>query len=117
MLDLASHRTKVSGAGAYRLGSLVATFVAQGGLIGPGEVTVPCQKVTLARLLESENRSRARQLSWDSYSSVDAQGLVDMNGNKVVISGAGARGKCRVGLGGLLCQAENSINIILLLIG
>lgn len=36
---------------------------------------------------------------------MDAQGLVDVNGNKVIISGSGTRCESRVSLGGLLTEA------------
>lgn len=46
-----------------------------------------------------------------SYSAVDAQGLVDMDGNKVVISSASTRGERRIGLGRLRRHASDGLNI------
>ena len=45
---------------------------------------------------------------------MNAQGLVDMDSNKVVISGSSTGRKSRVGLGWPLSQAKHSINVRLL---
>lgn len=42
---------------------------------------------------------------------MNAQGLVDMDSNKVIISGSSTGRKSRVGLGRLLSQAKHSINV------
>lgn len=47
-----------------------------------------------------------------AYGAMDAEGLVNMDGNEVVISRTGTRSKRRVRLGRLLLQAKDSINIL-----
>lgn len=50
----ASTQTRLGVENTYRLGTLVATLSPQCGLVGPGEVPVPCEEVSLSRMVTIE---------------------------------------------------------------
>lgn len=77
------------------LGTLIAALIAQGLLVNPHEVTVPRKEVTR---------------------HVDAEGLLDMNRNKVVIAVAASWALLLRVFGGRIGQALNCRDICLLLV-
>lgn len=78
----------------YWLCTLVVTLFDQGLLVVPGEESVPC-----------EEGSRV----------VDVEGLLDMDGNKVIVAVLGSWSNSWVELGWLLGQAQDSIGVSLAL--
>ena len=93
--------------GTYGLGSVISTFPPQRLFIGPGIVPVPGEEVALGT---SQSATQDGRTLGNTHGSVDSEGVLHVDGDKVIVPRLCAGILHRVELGWRLGETCNSVS-------